>query len=114
MDAAPSPRTPREPVPSVPPPSRLGFGFVSPLVSPARKLASTHPSLFSPFGRETVPAQSSTGFLAQHPRLFPQRLQVGIPPVLMKCHSNCRPHPLTVCHVPALRLPGDKSSDNVY
>src|SRR5512136_1330217 len=78
MDAAPSPRTPREPVPSVPPPSRLGFGFVSPLVSPARKLASTHPSLFSPFGRETMPAQSSTGFLAQHPRLFPRGLQGGL------------------------------------
>ncbi|MEW5902158.1 MAG: hypothetical protein AB1715_11905, partial [Acidobacteriota bacterium] len=36
-----------------------------------QQLTPTHPSLFSPFGRETVPAQSSTGFLAQHPRLFP-------------------------------------------
>ena len=54
-----------------------GLGFVSPLVSPARKLAPTHPSLFSPFGRETVPAQSSTGILTQHPRLFPRGLRAA-------------------------------------
>jgi hypothetical protein len=32
----------------------------------------TRPSLFSPFSRETVPAQASTDFLIQHPRLFPR------------------------------------------
>jgi hypothetical protein len=46
-----------------------GMGFVSPLVSPARKLAPHPPSLFSPFSRETVPAQSSTGFLTHALRL---------------------------------------------
>jgi hypothetical protein len=47
------------------------LGFVSPLVSPARKLAPTQPSLFSRFAQETVSAQASTGFLTQAPRLFP-------------------------------------------
>ena len=46
------------------------MGFVSPLVSPARKLASHPPSLFSPFSRETVPAQSSTDFLTHTLRLY--------------------------------------------
>jgi hypothetical protein len=32
----------------------------------------TRPSLFSPFSRETVPAQASTDFLIQHHRLFPR------------------------------------------
>jgi hypothetical protein len=46
------------------------MGFVSPLVSPARKLASHPPSLFSPYSRETVPAQSSTDFLTHTLRLY--------------------------------------------
>ena len=46
-----------------------GMGFVSPLVSPARKLTPHPPSLFSPFSRETVPAQSSTDFLTHTLRL---------------------------------------------
>jgi hypothetical protein len=46
------------------------MGFVSPLVSPARKLAPHPPSLFSPFSRETVPAQSSTDFLTHTLRLY--------------------------------------------
>ena len=41
-------------------------------LSPTLKLAPTQPSLFSRFVRETVPAQASTGFLAQAPRLFSQ------------------------------------------
>src|SRR4030042_1955564 len=45
-------------------------GFVSPLVSPARKLAPHPPSLFSPSSRETVPAQSSTDFLTHTLRLY--------------------------------------------
>jgi hypothetical protein len=47
-----------------------GMGFVSPLVSPARKLAPHPPSLFSPFSLETVPAQSSTDFLTHTLRLI--------------------------------------------
>jgi hypothetical protein len=46
------------------------MGFVSPLVSPARKLASHPPSLFSPFSRETLPPQSSTDFLTHTLRLY--------------------------------------------
>src|SRR4030042_4290162 len=45
------------------------MGFVSPLVSPARKLAPHPPSLFSPYSRETMPAQSSTDFLTHTLRL---------------------------------------------
>jgi len=58
------------------------MGFVSPLGSPARNLAPHPPSLFSPFSRETVPAQSSTDFLThtlrpgQQERPVPARLRL--------------------------------------
>ena len=52
----------------------LGMGFVSPLVSPARKLAPHPPSLFSPFSRETMPAQSSTDFLTHTLRHYHNKL----------------------------------------
>jgi hypothetical protein len=54
----------------------------SPLEPPllcSRKSANslrTQPSLFSHFSRETVPAQASTDFLIQHPRLFPRGLSL--------------------------------------
>ena len=50
------------------------MGFVSPLVSPARKLAPHPPSLFSPSSRETKPAQSSTDFLTHTLRLYHKKL----------------------------------------
>gem|GEM_PF-4301762 len=97
--AVPCPRTPGNQSRRFPP-SRLRFGFVRPLVSPTRKLASTHPSLFSLFGRETVPAQSSTGFLAQYPRLFPRGLQAGIHPAQYEMPSNyCPRFPLFINYV---------------
>jgi hypothetical protein len=55
------------------------MGFVSPLVSPARKLTPHPPSLFSPFSRETVPAQSSTDFLTHTLRLYQ----------IMECPLRC-------------------------
>jgi hypothetical protein len=57
---------------------RLGHGIVSPFVSPARKLTPTPPSLFSPLGRETLPAQSSTDFLI-HARRLGQQNGSGCP-----------------------------------
>jgi len=74
-----------------------GLGFRSTLVSPARKLAPTQPSLFSHFPRETVPAQASTCFLTQTPRLFPlaSNARVGFPRRYRELCFLCinRPYP---------------------
>src|SRR4030043_2139551 len=68
---------------------RLGYGFVSPLVSPARKLAPHPPSLFSPFSRETVPAQSSTDFLTHTLRLWQKK--GAVPAALRRAFGRTPP-----------------------
>src|SRR4030043_1182067 len=68
---------------------RLGFRFVSPLVSPARKLAPHPPSLFSPFSRETVPAQSSTDFLTHTLRLWQKK--GAVPAALRRAFGRTPP-----------------------
>ncbi len=68
----PYPPSPGEPVPSVHPVEAPVLDSSARSFSQRGNSLRTRPSLFSPFRRETMPAQASTDFLIQHPRLFPR------------------------------------------